>query len=103
MRQIKITRDYNGALGRYFRGICILRQDAIAAQLVQDGFAEYADPEPRTSGQLDPTERVPPVQDEEDATEPQPDPTERVPPEAAVAEQGENAMRPRNNGKKVGL
>lgn len=97
MRQIRIVRNYNGALGRYFRGICVLRAEEVASQLVQDGYAEYVDGGVKERDQKDLTSQPdltpqPPLPEGEG---------EQVPPEGAVRMAGENAMRPKANSKKA--
>lgn len=98
MRQIRIVRNYSGALGRYFKGVCLLSPPELAAQLVQDGYAEYAGPEPKVGG-------ASPTLPEEGKTEGEK--TEdnlkvelQTGPETAAAAQGENAMKPAAEGKK---
>lgn len=73
MRQIRFTRDYNGSLGRGFRGVCVLKGESVAQALIEQGYAEYADQEPK---QISPA-----VVDGENA------------PETATSPQGENAMK----------
>lgn len=81
MRQIRITRNYNGSLGRFFRGVCVLQKEETAAQLVQDGYAEYVDevvalPHP-----------------------PAPSPAGEGEAELAVEPQAENMMRPKGKAR----